>query len=85
MPGWNDHVRLFRDSAILWNKIWVEADCPLTGVLFDLRKKSKAAYKYAVGRIKRRHKHIVRDKLSEALLSTNNSVFWKEVKKSNLA
>ncbi len=45
LPGWNDHVRHFRDSAILWNKIWVEAGCPGAGVLFDLRKETKTAYK----------------------------------------
>ncbi len=71
LPGWNDHVRHFRDSAILWNKIWVEAGCPGAGVLFDLRKETKTAYKYAVRRIKRRRNHIV------ALLS---ALFWKEVK-----
>ena len=49
--------------------------------MFDLRKQTKKAYKYAVRSVKRRQKHIVSEKLSNALLSANNSLFWKEVKK----
>ena len=81
MPGWNDHVREVRESAMVWNKIWVEAGCPEAGVVFDLRKQTKKAYKYAVRNVKRRQKHIVSEKLSNALLSANNSLFWKEVMK----
>ncbi len=63
MPGWNDHVR--KVSTMLWNRIWVKAGCPEAGVLFDLRKQTKKAYKYAVRRVKRRQKHIVSEKLSK--------------------
>ncbi len=48
MPGWNDHVHKVRESAILWNRIWVEAGCPEAAVLFDLRKQTKKAYKYTL-------------------------------------
>ncbi len=84
MPGWNDHVRKVRESAMLWNRIWVEAGwavCPEAGVLFDLRKQTKKAYKYSVRRVKRRQKYIVSEKLSKALLLANNSLFWKDLKK----
>lgn len=56
IPGWNDQVRKVRASALLWNMLWVDADCPVAGVLFDLRKQTKKAYKYAVRRVKRRQK-----------------------------
>ena len=48
VPGWNDLVKSFKDSAAFWNKLWVEADCPSTGIMSDLRKCTKKEYKYAV-------------------------------------
>ncbi len=43
MPVWNDHVRKVKESAMVRNKIW---GCSEAGVLFDLRKQTKKAYKY---------------------------------------
>ena len=37
VPGWNDHVRHYKESSVFWNKLWVEAGCPKSGILFDLR------------------------------------------------
>ena len=54
VPGWNMHVRKFKDSAVFWNTVWVEAGCPSSGVVFDLRKRTKAKYKYAIRKVKRR-------------------------------
>ncbi len=48
MPGWNDHVRKVRESAMLWNRIWVEADCPEAVVLFDLRKQTKKHFCWSI-------------------------------------
>ena len=67
IPGWNEHVRRYMESACLWNTIWVDSGCPRSGVLFDLRKQSKKAYKYAVRRAKRRQSHIASEKLGMAL------------------
>ena len=48
--------------------------------MFDLRKQSKKAYKYAVRRAKRRQSHIASEKLGMALCNANISNFWKQVK-----
>ena len=81
VPGWNDHVRQYKESSVFWNKLWVEAGCPKSGILFDLRKKTRSSYKYSVRRVKRQRRHIVRKKIGTALTSKDNITFWKEVKK----
>jgi len=80
MPGWNEHVRRYKESACLWNAIWVDSGCPRSGILFELRKQTKKAYKYAVRQVKRRQLHIASQKLGTALSSANFRSFWKQVK-----
>ena len=52
MPGWNDSARLLRSKALFWNHIWSDNDCPSSGVLFQIRKKAKSRYKYAIRSLK---------------------------------
>ena len=58
----------------------VDSGCPRSGVLFDLSKQSKKAYKYVVRRAKQRQSHIASEKLGMALCNANISNFWKQVK-----
>ena len=81
VPGWCEHVQVHKEAAEFWNSLWVQLGCPSTGVVFDIRKRTKANYKYDVRRVKRRKDSIVRNKISLALASKNNCLFWKEIKK----
>jgi hypothetical protein len=38
VPGWNEYVRQYRDSAIFWHRIWKENGSPSNGILFEIRK-----------------------------------------------
>ena len=67
IPGWNERVRSLRDNAIFWNNLWKDAGCPALGSVADIRKKTKSKFKYAVRRLKRRRKFIIREKLSHLL------------------
>ena len=58
--GWNDSVKSFKEAAVFWKKLWVQADCPSPGILFDLCKCTKNEYKYAVRCVKRQCNHIIR-------------------------
>lgn len=80
MPGWNEHVQEYKSSATLWNNVWLEVGCPRAGIIFELRNKTKKAYKYAVRCIKRRQAHIRSDKLGAFLSTTEPTTFWKQAK-----
>ena len=81
VTGWNEFVHEPMRVASFWNRIWVDAGCPSAGVLAQIRKRTKAQYKYAIRRVKRRRDHIVRKKIGSAIDSRNNCEFWREVKK----
>ena len=83
IPGWNERVRSLRDNAIFWNNLWKDAGCPALGSVADIRKKTKSKFKYAVRRLKRRRKFIIREKLSHLLGTPRNIDIWKEVKNLN--
>ena len=80
VPGWNDSVKPFKEAAVFWNVLWVQADCLSSGILFDLRKRTKNENKYAVRRVKCQRNHIIRRKTAPALQRKNKTSFWKQVK-----
>ena len=46
--GWNEHVEGQREKAIFWHSIWQQNGSPRDGVIADIRKRTRAAYHYAV-------------------------------------
>ena len=65
----------------MWNRIWSECGCPINGVLSQIRKKAKSRYKYAVRSAKRRKDSIISKKITSALSTKQNRLFWQEVKR----
>ena len=52
-PGWSQYVGPFKKDSKFWYSIWLSAGRPISGVLFDIMRKTKLQYKYAVRRLKR--------------------------------
>ena len=55
--------------------------CPSSGVVSQVRKKSKSRYKYKVSSLKRRGDHILSKKISSAPIERRNHDLWQEVKR----
>ena len=81
VPGWNLQARSFRCSANFWHKLWCDCGCPTSGILFQIKKKTKRRYKYEVCRLKRQKEHLKCERIGEALSQSRNRDFWKEVRK----
>ena len=60
----------------------MEAACPSSGVLSNIRRKTKARYKFAVRRIKRRKHFIIREKLAYSREQKNAREFWDVVNRN---
>ena len=71
LAGWSEEVKPIREKSLLWSKIWHEAGCPSTGVLFQLKKHAKARYKYAVRRLRRKQDQLRSRKMAEAFPETS--------------
>ena len=81
VPGWNIQAHSLRQSANFWHKLWCDCGCPTSGVLFQIKKKTKKRYKYEVRRLKRQREYIKCEKMGEALSYSRQRDFWKEVRK----
>ena len=85
VPGWNTHVRSLRQAAAFWHEVWTEFSHPASGVLFQIKKKTKKRYKYEVYRLRRQLEHIIRERLDIALSQSRHRGFCKEVHKITLS
>ena len=64
-------------------KVWVEAGCPVSGVLFQIKKKVKSRYKYEVCRLKCRQDILLQKKLAQLFSGKHKTRFWSEIHRLN--
>ena len=79
VAGWNDGTQTLKADANFWYRVWSEAGCPCTGVLFEIKKKAKHRFKYAVRSLRRQKRSIVRRKLAYKRAHCHSRDFWAEV------
>jgi hypothetical protein len=83
IPGWNKHVKKYRDEAIFWHSLWKSADSPRSGVLADIRKKTRARYHYALRYIKKHEDMCRANQMADSISENRSRDFWNEVKKKD--
>ena len=82
LVGWNQSISRLKESSVFWYKIWVEAGCPSSGVLSQI-KNSKRRYKYEVRRLIRKQNNLLQKKLATSFVRKKKSSFWSDIKKLN--
>ena len=83
LPYWGSKVKPFKDDAIFWRNIWLQCNKPTSGIIYDLMKRTKQQYHYAVRRLKRRSDDLIKSRMAEAIVNNKSRDFWSEVKKIN--
>ncbi len=81
IPGWNEFVKVYKDKALFWHKLWKEGGSPTSGVLFDLRRKTRYEYHRALRFVKRNAKNIRATRMAADLANNNKKNFWAELKR----
>ena len=71
LVGWKDGVSSLKEATNFWHKVWVEAGCPSSGVLFSI----KSRYKYAHRRLKRRQHFLLQKKLAHSFAGKSKEEF----------
>ena len=66
IPGWKDHVEPFRQDSLFWHSVWLSADKPNTGQLFQLMCWSRNKYHYAIRKLKKQSDKVMAENLMEA-------------------
>lgn len=83
IADWNEEVKVLREKAIVWHTIWVENGRPHNGAVADIRRRTRAAYHYAVRKVKNNKERVAADKLATKMQGKDSREFWKEVSKIN--
>ncbi len=70
-----------KDRAIIWHGLWKANNSPHTGIIADIRRKTRSKYHQALKWVKHRSDTISADRMAQAMLEGNSRAFWTEVKK----
>ena len=82
VPGWNDHVKPFREDALFWHSIWISAGRPINTVLHTVMKRTRNKYHYAIRFVKKQESEIRKNKLLQDCLGGKVNDILKQIKSS---
>ena len=85
VAGWTDYVKDWNDASRESFLLWVNAGKPRNGPVFQLMKRCKARFKYALRQCKRSEESCKADALAKKMLNKHYDAFWKDVKHVNSA
>ena len=52
-PGWNSHVRPYRDSAFFWHEVWRSCGSPFNTEVHNIMKRTRNLYHFQYRKCKR--------------------------------
>jgi hypothetical protein len=83
LPGWSEHVRPLRERSMFWHHMWIDCRHPMTAIVADSMRRTRAAYQYALRKIKKDEEYIVRERRADASFHNSNSLsdFWTEIRR----
>jgi hypothetical protein len=81
IPGWSEYVQPVRDKSLFWHKLWLECGRPKTGAVADCMRRTRAAYHYAIRKVKRDEDILVNERIADSILKNDTRDFWSEIKR----
>jgi hypothetical protein len=81
IPGWSEFVQPARDKSLFWHKLWVDCGRPRSGAVADCMRRTRAAYHYAIRKVRDDEDHITRNRFAAALSEHDDRNFWLEAKR----
>ena len=83
IPGWNDHVKPFREKSIFWHNTWKNAGRPRNGPIADARRFARTKYHWALKQVKKEKDKIILEKNANNLATKSFQQFWRTIKNIN--
>jgi endonuclease/exonuclease/phosphatase family metal-dependent hydrolase len=68
VTGWNEHVEGFKQQALFWHNVWKDNNSPRTGLIADIRKRTRAKYHYAIRFVRKNKETCAANNMANALL-----------------
>ena len=81
IAGWSEHVQPLREESLFWHKMWLDCGRPRAGAVADSMRRTRAAYHYAIRKVKRDEETIISEKAANAMLCNNTRNFWKKIER----
>ena len=86
IPGWNEQVKPFKDTAKFWFSAWLSAGKPQNCELHNIMRRTRNIYHYNVKKCKKAEEQIRKEKLLSAVLDPSSDVdIFKEIKQMRKA
>ena len=82
VPGWNDFVREHRAAALEAYHIWLQHGKPRYGLLWDVKRRTEARFKWAMRQCKKNEVQIRADNMAKAYMSSDRDL-WTEVQRQS--
>ena len=74
IPGWNDKVRVARKNAIWRHTLWKDNNYPTSGIIFDIRQKTRREYHYALRKLRNCERSLRCERMSVHALTCKSTV-----------
>ena len=81
IPGWNEYIVPYRDRAMLWHNIWKDNGRPRSGIVADIRARTRASYHNIIKSVKRNENNIRACNMAKSFFDIDKRNFWTEIKK----
>ena len=81
VPGWEEHVKPYRNKSIFWHGIWLDNERPKHGIVWEIMRRTRAQYHSQVRWVKQNTRYIQSQKMAQSVLKGNTKDFWAEVKR----
>ena len=72
VPGLSDEVEPERNRSLFWHWIWLESDKPRFGFVYDIMKRIRHRYHYAIRSCKKQKQEIQKRKLIENISNSKD-------------
>ena len=79
LPGWNDSVKPFKDTAYFWHQIWISCGKPVNTEVHRIMKRARNVYHYQLRKIRKSEEIIKKNNLLDACLNGEGDIF-REIK-----
>ena len=80
VPYWQEEIQPLKDSALFWHWIWRECGKRNNGAVYDVTRRTRHRYHYAMRAAKNRDFDLRKQRLAEACSENNTKDMWRELK-----
>ena len=78
VPGWNDHVKQYKQAAVFSRNLWHDNESPREGTVANIMRRKRARYHYAIRHVKSKKEHLKKQSMALSISQKNSRNLCKE-------